>query len=81
MEEARKMKKKIKDFTIGEVIKICRNHYCAECPFFKEAGRFTVCSANPKVLNGLFLGASILDEEIEIPDEPVGNTDQLEEEE
>lgn len=62
--------KKIKDVTIGEVNKICRNHYCAECPFFKEAGCFSVCSVNPKVYsNGLFFGASILDEEIEIPEE------------
>lgn len=76
------MKKRVKDCTIGEVNEICRNYYCAVCPFFKYTGSFSVCSANPKVfLNGLFLGASILDEEIEIPDEPVGNTDQLEEEE
>lgn len=75
------MKKKIEDLTIGEVYEICRNYYCAECPIFKGTERFTVCSANPKILNGLYLGASILDEEIEIPDEVFGKTEQLEEEE
>lgn len=75
------MIKKIRDFTIGEVDEICRNYYCPVCPFFKDAGCFSVCYVNPKFFsNGLFFGASILDEEVEVPEELVGNSEQVEEE-
>lgn len=75
------MKKKIKDITIAESRRICNAHlYCRDCSLYikeEELRRHRVCILD--VPGNSF--DWMYDEEIEVPDEPVGNTDKLEEEE
>ena len=71
------MKKKIKDLQSEDIHKLCTQHQdCEECSLFKVFPFLAFCFAIPAF-------AKILkdsNKEIEIPDEPVGNSDQLEEE-
>ena len=71
-------KKKIRDITIAEIRRICNEHICHECPLFKrddELKEDGICLLDVPA----FILDWLLDVEIEIPDEPVGNSDQLEE--
>ena len=71
------MKKKLEDYTVKEIERVCsardRNCYYKnlsdECPFVL-ACHYAMDT----------LPVTELEREIEIPDEPVGNSDQLEEE-
>lgn len=72
-------KKKIKDLTIAEIRRICEWHFCHDCPLFKrddELKEDGICLLDVPE----FIPDCMLDVEIEIPNEPVGNSDQLEEE-
>ena len=73
------MKKKIKDCTFFELKKFCNERNCTDCgdcPFVVERKFDLIYCAihSPCCTND-----SVLDVEIEISDEPVGNSDQLEE--
>lgn len=70
------MKKKINDLTIAEIKRICANtHDCSSCSLF-NTGTNIACLRDI----GISLPPTYLEREVEVPEEPVGNTDQLEEE-
>lgn len=73
-------KKKIKDLTIAESKRICDGQlFCKDCSLYvreKEFRRHRVC-----LLDGLCcIPYWMLDAKVEFPEEAVGNSDQLEEE-
>ena len=70
------MKKKVKDLTVAQLYKYCKEkESCKICPFAHF--HFTICTLNTPY----DLEEETLEQEIEISDEPVGNSDQLEEKE
>ena len=70
------MKKKIKDCSVLELRKFCNEEGCIECHFLIKRNNNFSCSMHSLCS----VNDSVLEQEIEIPDEPVGNSDQLEEE-
>lgn len=60
------MKKKIRDLTVGEVSEFCNNNSCTKCFLFRFSEMCAV-SFDLSVINSHV--KSILDQEIEIPDE------------
>ena len=74
------MKKKIKDCTFFELKKFCNERNCTDggdCHFVVERKMGLIYCA---IHSSCCTNDYVLDEEIEISDEPVGNSDQLEEE-
>lgn len=72
------MKKKIKDCTIEEFLRYCNDKnctFCDGCPLHQLNEYYDIdCLVYPPCE----LKLKILNEEIEILDEPVGNSDKLE---
>ena len=70
------MKKKLRDITIDEIKRICdNNHECYNCPLFFTGGNIA-CLMDI----GTSIPSKYWEREVKIPDEPVGNSDKLEEE-
>ena len=72
------MKKKLEDVTLKELKRFCRSteDCMGNCPLFEWSSNDVYCSM---YLPGT-LAPNVLEQEVEIPDEPVGNPDKLEEE-
>ena len=67
------MKKKIRDLTVSQLYEYCKEQEsCNDCLF----GHFCFCMVNTPYT----LEEEALEQEIEIPDEPVEISDKLEEE-
>lgn len=72
------MKKKIKDLTFAETKRICNNTLrCSSCPLFSTEENILCVLSDPLV----FITSTYWEREVEVPEEPVGNTDQLEKKE
>ena len=70
------MKKKINDLTISEIKRICDNtHGCSSCSLFNTGTNIACLMDIP-----IALPSAYLEREVEIPNEPVRNSDKLEEE-
>ena len=75
------MKKKIKDLTIGELYEYCTKngfYSCWECPIISLCEK---SDASCLLASSILFTHKELEKKVEIPNEPVGNTDQVEEEE
>ena len=68
--------KKINDLTITEIKRICANtHDCLSCSLFNTGTNIACLMDIP-----ISLPPTYLEREVEVPEEPVGNIDQLEKE-
>lgn len=69
------MKKKVKNLTVAQLYEYCKSQEsCDDCCSF---GHFCFCTVNTPYT----LEKETLEQEIEIPEDVLGNFDQLEEEE
>ena len=71
------MKKKIKDCSVLELRQFCNEESCSECHFLVKRNNDFSCSMHSLCS----VNDSVLEQEIEIPDELFGNSEQLEEKE